>query len=941
MSGFNIPGFELDAKKLSAEVEKLHNAIQHGALERRRNLFDKLGELIIAYAMECKFDHSLRTIEELTELSETLVEEGQFEYRKELAMYLSNAISFVRPMSRMKDVPCDLAPFYKHLSRCVEGLAEDEFNEIKNEWALDVHQYAEVLHEENQATVAAIALLDRTINTLEQHFNPYSSQFTDWHPLLTMYSSRGHWKFEIGDRESALADLLHYEELAEQATQVQERRRQEVSSRTTQQGDKIIIRIRDDDLIDHLASFNFDDQYYDTMFQLADMFASRADQNKAFEYYDKALAIAKNTYKTDPHLQVFSAAGEIPFRKGHMALQFHEFETALQFFDLSAQEFRALLQTDKKHHFEAMEKRLAEVERCRAEALEHLGRFEEASQAIDEMQKIYTKSLTETAGISKAAQAEREKNRPFASMFQPPEKEEKKSTSDFRQNKKKQPVEEDLEEIVQSRITAKHNDAVADCRRGNIELHRGHWKTALTFLLKARYIFDSPLFQTFPETQVNLCSVYAGIAGAYCSLSRYDESERWYRNAMTQFQKLINEGRLDLQPAFFETLTGQALLFSSQNKYEESIRLYEKVYEGRNRLVAENLEGLNIEHLRTHDSQRLAPSALLLQLQCQTLRAIQERLCALDRVEDAIIWGQREVEIFGQFVNLLPDPDAASFDYCVAKISCACLLLLCKRYDEADVLLNACEQTFIEHARAEREQKHSDGEHEHDDNEHEHGEDDNDDLTEIVRKKIDQLVFIRLFDLIEDSKHRDIKHIFYNAHSLIHQNKGSKTEPILESLREPIRKLQIETQKEHRSIHKFWQDMEKMIDLDLELSRRDLSQLVKNAHDLPSSPFDLPTKKGSKTVIEPEEDSEELNRELAQCEKDFGGEKGSNEFLYQILDEVTGNSTASNMMRKFDKGEFQVSEDGQPFRSEKTVGRNDPCPCGSGKKYKKCCMKKE
>ena len=26
----------------------------------------------------------------------------------------------------------------------------------------------------------------------------------------------------------------------------------------------------------------------------------------------------------------------------------------------------------------------------------------------------------------------------------------------------------------------------------------------------------------------------------------------------------------------------------------------------------------------------------------------------------------------------------------------------------------------------------------------------------------------------------------------------------------------------------------------------------------------------------------------------------------------------------------------QPAHSEK-VGRNDPCPCGSGKKYKKCC----
>jgi preprotein translocase subunit SecA len=26
----------------------------------------------------------------------------------------------------------------------------------------------------------------------------------------------------------------------------------------------------------------------------------------------------------------------------------------------------------------------------------------------------------------------------------------------------------------------------------------------------------------------------------------------------------------------------------------------------------------------------------------------------------------------------------------------------------------------------------------------------------------------------------------------------------------------------------------------------------------------------------------------------------------------------------------------QPIRAEEKVGRNDPCPCGSGKKYKKC-----
>jgi preprotein translocase subunit SecA len=28
-----------------------------------------------------------------------------------------------------------------------------------------------------------------------------------------------------------------------------------------------------------------------------------------------------------------------------------------------------------------------------------------------------------------------------------------------------------------------------------------------------------------------------------------------------------------------------------------------------------------------------------------------------------------------------------------------------------------------------------------------------------------------------------------------------------------------------------------------------------------------------------------------------------------------------------------------PAASAKTAGRNDPCPCGSGKKFKNCCMR--
>ena len=35
-----------------------------------------------------------------------------------------------------------------------------------------------------------------------------------------------------------------------------------------------------------------------------------------------------------------------------------------------------------------------------------------------------------------------------------------------------------------------------------------------------------------------------------------------------------------------------------------------------------------------------------------------------------------------------------------------------------------------------------------------------------------------------------------------------------------------------------------------------------------------------------------------------------------------------------EKGEEKPSK---PVTKKDKVGRNDPCPCGSGKKYKKCC----
>jgi len=41
----------------------------------------------------------------------------------------------------------------------------------------------------------------------------------------------------------------------------------------------------------------------------------------------------------------------------------------------------------------------------------------------------------------------------------------------------------------------------------------------------------------------------------------------------------------------------------------------------------------------------------------------------------------------------------------------------------------------------------------------------------------------------------------------------------------------------------------------------------------------------------------------------------------------------------FEENGWKYTIELEPKRAEKKAGRNEPCPCGSGKKYKKCCGK--
>ncbi|OGH95807.1 MAG: hypothetical protein A2X42_11870 [Candidatus Margulisbacteria bacterium GWF2_38_17] len=71
------------------------------------------------------------------------------------------------------------------------------------------------------------------------------------------------------------------------------------------------------------------------------------------------------------------------------------------------------------------------------------------------------------------------------------------------------------------------------------------------------------------------------------------------------------------------------------------------------------------------------------------------------------------------------------------------------------------------------------------------------------------------------------------------------------------------------------------------------------------------------------------------------------EAVERISNEIVENASspenwgmAKSMMMPSPQQDSETGKQGRtiPFRSEPKTGRNEPCPCGSGKKYKKCCL---
>ena len=56
----------------------------------------------------------------------------------------------------------------------------------------------------------------------------------------------------------------------------------------------------------------------------------------------------------------------------------------------------------------------------------------------------------------------------------------------------------------------------------------------------------------------------------------------------------------------------------------------------------------------------------------------------------------------------------------------------------------------------------------------------------------------------------------------------------------------------------------------------------------------------------------------------------------QIQDNLQRQEVVKNTQAVSGGGDGQKKKSRKPVVKNNTVGRNDPCPCGSGKKYKNC-----
>ena len=75
-----------------------------------------------------------------------------------------------------------------------------------------------------------------------------------------------------------------------------------------------------------------------------------------------------------------------------------------------------------------------------------------------------------------------------------------------------------------------------------------------------------------------------------------------------------------------------------------------------------------------------------------------------------------------------------------------------------------------------------------------------------------------------------------------------------------------------------------------------------------------------------------INKEImAEIKDEFSLSKSVSNKIYDIVKKY------KNIIQLWISNGYCQESNNSTIKKDKKIGRNEPCPCGSGKKYKKCC----
>jgi tetratricopeptide (TPR) repeat protein len=912
MSGFPDLGSFEPSKKVLREVARIRRAIAGGSLDQRENLIETLGELAASYVAEGCFDDALKMLDEIFELTETLLDEGKIEIPTTMFQAVAPVFNFVDIYKhKYSNKKINEEAFFQRNKKCIEMLPEKEFLTIKNEWALSIHQRAESLHD-NGAAIAAIALLDESLRMMESHFDQKTSQFTEWKPFLDIYRSRGQWKCALGDEEGGIADLLHYETIANQADAIVPRGgdKKKMKSTVTKNPDgNMVLSLDSMEMLDFFAAFHFQKDRYEAILFLGNTYAGRAEKEKALEYFDKARAIAdENENERERGFMFFVALADIPYRKGFLFAQYHEFDKALEQYDLAVEGMRELLLSKKDESYvPKLESLFADISRARAEVLQNLGRFDEAKQALELTCQLFIQTLK----TEKIAENNDEENKAMEPLSI------KHLLTDKRQGKIKPPGkmlgkgEEFDEKKMLKQIGVLHNEATMNIGQASIATQEGLYRKAIRYLLKARFIIDSPVLIMLKEAKQNVFSIYNGIARIRLVLKEYDESLKWFERTIRYIYSLKDDGKIDYRSLLCTAMEGLGQLYSETRSPEKALEQYKKVFALRTQLIEEQeglLEGRDREQIRIRENQRLMPLAVLYKAQIDTIRAIETQVFVMNKPETMVRWINLEWEMFENYRKLLLRPEMADEEDRLTTGSCAALLRWVGEEEQSQEHL----KRWVDKYRDDY---------------------DTEEKKDVALAHANAALTFRLKELYAMTDFRDGSKLCERIAVLAVQNRFHETYTVSKV----FRSLLVHELSQHQNLplvkQEFYESLIRLVDRQIDAIKDhiDISEPEGAYKDYPYDPdevraiLDQIEKEEKESLQKDEPDEDEYDASL--YEQDYETAADNNAMLYKMLDAFTGNEVADDLIEQINRQK----------NSGTKVGRNDPCPCGSGRKYKKCC----